>query len=102
MGDCNVDGCDGEHIARRECHFGDGAHRAKGFCSRHYFRQLRGIPLELERRKGFAKLTVDDVRLMRHMRNDDGEPLRVIAARFGVSMCAVSKACRGDSWADVD
>ena len=99
---CSVDdGCDGEHIAAGRCHFGDGPHRAKGLCSRHYFRQLRGTPTEPVRGKGFAKVTADDVRQMRRMRSE-GEPLRVVAARYGVSMCAVSKACRGDTWADVD
>ncbi|MFV8173806.1 hypothetical protein [Mycolicibacterium peregrinum] len=90
MGDCKVQGC-------------DGVHRAKGFCKFHYFRDLRGIPLDkpVVKPNPAKKLTEADVRQIRHMRGE-GNPLRVIAARYGVSMCAVSKACRGDTWADVD
>ncbi len=99
---CAVDdGCDGEHITAGECHFGDGPHRSKGLCSRHYFRHLRGTPFEPVRGKGFAKVTADDVRQMRRMRSE-GQTLRVIAERFGVSMCAVSAACTRRTWADVD
>lgn len=98
---CTIDGCDSAHITEGMCHFGDGPHRSKGLCSCHYFRQLRGTPLEPVRGKGFAKLTAADVRQIRRMRNG-GEPLRVIAARYGVSLCAISKACTRETWADVD
>ena len=82
----------------------DREYRAKGFCGFHYFRDLRGIPLgkPVVKPNPSRKLTADDVRQIRHMREHDGQTLRVIAERYGVSMCAVSKACRGDTWADVD
>lgn len=104
MGDCTVQSCDGAHIAEGLCHFGDGEHRSKGLCSFHYFRSIRDIPLDkpVVKANPAKKLTPDDVRQIRHMRDHDGEPLRVIAARYGVSMCAISKACRGDTWAHVD
>lgn len=101
---CAIDGCDGEHVTAGQCHFGDGLHRSKGLCSFHYFRNLRGIPLEapVEKPNPTRKLTADDVRQIRRLRSEKGQTLRVIAARYGVSMCAVSKACRGDTWAHVD
>ena len=102
---CAVDGgCDGEHIAAGQCHFGDGPHRSKGLCSFHYFRSLRGIPLDapVEKPNPARKLTADDVRQMRRLRNKKGQTLRVIAARYGVSECAVSAACTGRTWAHVD
>ncbi|MFV8049721.1 hypothetical protein [Mycobacterium sp. 48b] len=100
---CTVDDCDGEHIARNECHFGDGEHRSKGLCSFHYFRELRGIPLDqpVVKPNPARKLTADDVRQIRHLRHE-GEKLRVIADKFGVSQCAVSAACKRRTWADVD
>lgn len=99
-----MDGCGGEHIAEDMCHFGDGPHRSKGLCGFHYFRNLRGIPLEapVEKPNPARKLTADEVRQMRRLRNEKGQTLRIIAARYGVSMCTVSKACRGDTWAHVD
>lgn len=100
---CGIPGCDGAHINEGLCHFGDGKHRSKGFCSFHYFRSVRGLPLEGPPVKANPArvLTPKEVREIRRLRAE-GKTLRVIAPRYGVSMCAVSKACRGDTWADID
>lgn len=100
-GRCAVEGCDSKHISEDRCHHCDEPHRSKGLCERHYFRHLRGTPVEPVRAKIQAKLTPDDVRQIRHLRRE-GNTLRVIAAKYGVSMCAVSAACKGRTWADVD
>ncbi|MEW2478735.1 hypothetical protein AB0876_04015 [Mycobacterium sp. NPDC049093] len=91
MGGCSVQGCGGEH-------------RAKGFCEFHYFRDLRGIPLDkpVVKPNPARKLTPDDVRQIRHERLYEGQPLRVIAARYGVSECAISSICKRRTWAHID
>ena len=48
-------------------------------------------------RNAMSRLTESEVRAIRSAR-DEGEILRTIAARFGVSVMTVCRVARGDSW----
>jgi hypothetical protein len=48
-----------------------------------------------------AKLTDDDVRVIRRLRTDDGLPLKAVADRFGISISTVSAIALGITWKHV-
>ena len=100
-----MQGCDGAHIAEGLCHFGDGRHHSKGLCMLHRGRQRRGAPLDEPRHGGagrpYAKLTADDVRRIRKLR-EQGMTYRRLSEMYGVSLVNVCHVVRRTTWQNVE
>ncbi|APQ42051.1 HNH endonuclease [Mycobacterium phage Rajelicia] len=93
MGDCEVEGC-------------GRPHHSKGLCNFHRQRQRRGLPLEKEPRgeagRPHAKLTADDVALMRQLRKDQGLTYRELARMFEIHVSNVGHVIQGKTWPGVE
>lgn len=97
---CGIPNCDGAHINEGLCHFGDGKHKAKGLCKRHYARAHR---IYSQRRlPAFHVLTPDAVREIRRMYATGDYSQKDLAQRFGVSGKSVCHIVRRKTWANVD
>jgi hypothetical protein len=86
------------------CHFEDGKVYARGLCSWHYHRFLKGRPLEPPKRhEGRTRvLTADDVEQIRQLRAKPGYQHQELAEMFGVSESAISHIFTGRTWSRTD
>lgn len=97
---CQVDNCDGGHIAAGMCHYGDGPHKAKGLCKGCYGKANR---VYSERKlPHFHALMPDDVREIRHLHATGDYSQVELARKFGVSGKAVSLIVRRKTWTDLE
>ena len=100
MGDCKVQGCDGAHMAEHMCHFGDGPHKAKGFCKGHYGKSRR-IYSQRTLPKSHT-LTPDEVRKIRRLYGTGDYRQSELGRKFGVTGKAVSELVNRKTWANVN
>lgn len=97
---CEVAGCDGAHLQKRMCHYGDGPHKAKGLCKRCY--GLSHNPRSTRTLPAFHVLMPDDVRQIRHLHATGDYSQVELARKFGVSGKAVCHIVNRKTWASVE
>lgn len=97
---CAIADCDGAHIAEGNCHYGDGPHKAKGFCKAHYE----------ESRRVYSKRTLpkshtvvpDEVREIRALYDTGDYTQAELGRKFGVSGKAVSEIVNRKTWPSIE
>ena len=97
---CQVDDCDGKHIAAGMCHYGDAPHKAKGLCKSCYGKANR-VYSQRTLPKSHT-LTPDDVREIRDLYGTGDYNQAEVGQKFGVTAKAVSEIVNRKTWQSVE